>query len=145
MCLQNYNYSRGTGGPCSKSEWLPGGRDPLEVLMKSVTLASQLYVSIHNPSPKNLTREPPTTPIGAAACAGLGPAPIHVALLCHTLNLKGICSLIFARVVRGNSLETRTVPVPHPRLQPLIPSCVCQQRWTLFLFFFFFLEPTRMR
>lgn len=31
---------------------LPGSQDPLEVVMKSVTLASQLYVSIHNPSPK---------------------------------------------------------------------------------------------
>lgn len=35
-----------------KSDWLPGSQDPLEVVMKSVTLASQLYVSIHNPSPK---------------------------------------------------------------------------------------------
>ena len=34
-----------------KSAWPPSCRDPLEVVMKSVTLA-QLYVSIHNPSPK---------------------------------------------------------------------------------------------
>lgn len=140
MCLRNNNHSRGRGGPRSESEWLPGGRDPLEVLMKSVTLASQLYVSIHNPSPKNLTLEPPTTPNGAPACAGLGPAPIHVALPCHTLNLKGICSLIFARVVRGKSLERRTVPVPHLRLQP-----PCASTAAALLFFFSLLEPTRMR
>lgn len=41
----------GERGP-HKSDWLPGSQDPLEVVMKSVTLASQLYVSIHNPSPK---------------------------------------------------------------------------------------------
>lgn len=35
-----------------KCDWLPGSQDPLEVVMKSLTLASQLYVSIHNPSPK---------------------------------------------------------------------------------------------
>lgn len=35
-----------------KSDWLPGSQDPLEVGMKSVTSASQLYVSIHNPSQK---------------------------------------------------------------------------------------------
>ena len=55
-----------------KSDWLPGSQDPLEVVMKSVTLASQLYVSIHNPSPKNLTVEPPTTPMALPVCAGLG-------------------------------------------------------------------------
>lgn len=42
---------QGEKGP-HKSEWLPGSQDPLEVVMKSVTLASQLYVSIHNPSQK---------------------------------------------------------------------------------------------
>lgn len=47
------NYSRsGRREVLLKCERLPGSQDPLEVLMKSVTLASQLYVSIHNPSPK---------------------------------------------------------------------------------------------
>ena len=35
-----------------QSAWPPSCWDPLEVVMKSVTLASQLYVSIHNPFPK---------------------------------------------------------------------------------------------
>ena len=55
-----------------KSAWPPSCRDPLEVVMKSVTLASQLYVSIHNPSPKNLTIEPPTTPMVFPACTSPG-------------------------------------------------------------------------
>lgn len=46
--LQPFRGERGL----LKRERLPGSQDPLEVLMKSVTLASQLYVSIHNPSPK---------------------------------------------------------------------------------------------
>lgn len=46
--LQPFQRERGL----LKCERLPGSQDPLEVLMKSVTLASQLYVSIHNPSPK---------------------------------------------------------------------------------------------
>lgn len=46
--LQPFRRERGL----LKCERLPGSQDPLEVLMKSVTLASQLYVSIHNPSPK---------------------------------------------------------------------------------------------
>lgn len=46
--LQPFRQERGL----LKRERLPGSQDPLEVLMKSVTLASQLYVSIHNPSPK---------------------------------------------------------------------------------------------
>lgn len=51
MRLQNYNHSRGRK-VFTKCEWLPGSQDPLEVVMKSVTLASQLYVSIHNPPQK---------------------------------------------------------------------------------------------
>lgn len=48
--LQPFRRERGL----LKCEGLPGSQDPLEVLMKSVTLASQLYVSIHNPAPKTL-------------------------------------------------------------------------------------------
>lgn len=82
---RNTTIPRGEGG-LHKSDWLAGSQDPLEVVMKSVTLASQLYVSIHNPSPKKLRVEPPTTPMAFAVCTR--PALIYVAIPCHTLNLN---------------------------------------------------------
>lgn len=69
-CACRITTSPGGKRGLHKSDWLPGSQDPLEVVMKSVTLASQLYVSIHNPSPKALTVEPPTTPMAFPALPG---------------------------------------------------------------------------
>lgn len=85
--LQPFRQERGL----LKSEWLPGSQDPLEVVMKSVTLASQLYVSIHNPSPKTspqcrLPLPWRSQPVPGWACTDL---------------CSRICSLIFTRVVRA--------------------------------------------
>lgn len=89
-----------------KSEWLPGSQDPLEVVMKSATLASQLYVSIHNPSQKP-HRGAAYHSHGVPSLCRAGPALIYVAVLCHTLNLKRICSLTFSRVVRATLWKHR--------------------------------------
>lgn len=89
-----------------KSEWLPGSQDPLEVVMKSATLASQLYVSIHNPSQKP-HRGAAYHSHGVPSLCRAGPALIYVAALCHTLNLKRICSLTFTRVVRATLWKHR--------------------------------------
>lgn len=97
-----------------KSEWLPHSQDPLKVLMKSVTLASQLYVSIHNPSQKNLTVEPPTTPMAFPACVRLG---LHWFLVQSrvTLSTWKAFALLYLPGLSGQLSENTesTVSGPH--------------------------------
>lgn len=140
MRLQNYNYSRGRGGPRSKAEWLPGGRDPLEVLMKSVTLASQLYVSIHNPSPKNLTPEPPTTPNGAPSLRRAGPCTDS----CGTpVSYSQPERDLLSYICQGGQgqLSGNTQSPSRPTSQTAAPVSLLRVPGTAadaFLFFFFF-------
>lgn len=121
--LQPFQQERGL----LKSEWLPGSQDPLEVVKKSVTLASQLYVSIHNPSPKNLTVVPPTTPMAFPSLCRAGPALIYG---------SRICSLIFTRVVRA-TLKTHKVPSQGLTLRQS-SSPLCASNVDVFSFFFGF-------
>lgn len=133
---------QGEKGPRSESEWLPGGRDPLEVLMKSVTLASQLYVSIHNPSPKKLTREPPTTPNGVPSLGRAGPCtdscgtPVSYSQPERDL-LSYICQGGQGQLSGNTHSSSPTSQTAAPDSLLRVPA-----RRTLCLFFFFFLFGT---
>lgn len=109
-----------------KSDWLPGSQDPLEVVMKSVTLASQLYVSIHNPSPKTSpqSRLPlpwRSQPVPGWACTDLCGSPVS-----YSQPEEDLLSYIY-RGGQGSSLETQKTP--RQSLYPSVP--ILWRFWTL--------------
>lgn len=115
-----------------KSDWLPGSQDPLEVVMKSVTLASQLYVSIHNPSPKTSpqSRLPLpwcSQPVPGWACSDLCGSPVS-----YSQPEKDLLSYIY-QGGQGSSLETQKAQspglTPRQSFYPSVPSA--QTFWTL--------------
>lgn len=79
--------------------------------MKSVTLASQLYVSIHNPSPKALTVEPPTTPMAFPALPGRACTDLCGSPESYSQPEKDLLSYIY-QGSQDSSLETQKTLSP---------------------------------